>query len=199
LATGMWAMGAGIALSHEVNHPWGQLPVGTNVGNPLTRYFRTSDGHWLQLSCLQGFHYWPEACRVTGLDHLIADERFADPKSFLANSDDAVALLDERFASETMAEWKRRLADFRGQWAPVQSPLEVMDDPQVTANGYIVQAEAANGDKHPLVATPVQFDDEPSSTHRAPDFNEHGDAILTDDLGIDWDTVIDLKVKGVVA
>jgi crotonobetainyl-CoA:carnitine CoA-transferase CaiB-like acyl-CoA transferase len=199
LATGMWAMGAGIALSHEVNHPWGQLPVGANVGNPLTRYFRTSDGHWLQLSCLQGFHYWPEACRVTGLDHLIADERFADPKSFLANSDDAVALLDERFASETMAEWKRRLADFRGQWAPVQSPLEVMDDPQVTANGYIVQAEAANGDKHPLVATPVQFDDEPSSTHRAPDFNEHGDAILTDDLGIDWDTVIDLKVKGVVA
>jgi crotonobetainyl-CoA:carnitine CoA-transferase CaiB-like acyl-CoA transferase len=199
LATGMWAMGAGIALSHEVNHPWGQLPVGTNVGNPLTRYFRTSDGHWLQLSCLQGFHYWPEACRVTGLDHLIADERFADPKSFLANSDDAVALLDERFASETMAEWKRRLADFKGQWAPVQSPLEVMDDPQVTANGYIVQAEAANGDKHPLVATPVQFDDEPSSTHRAPDFNEHGDAILTDDLGIDWDTVIDLKVKGVVA
>jgi hypothetical protein len=28
--------------------------------------------------------------------------------------------------------------------------------------------------------------------------NEHGDAILAD-LGLDWDTVIDLKVRGVVA
>jgi hypothetical protein len=45
----------------------------------------------------------------------------------------------------------------------------------------------------------VQFDEEPSPTRRAPDFNEHGDAILTDDLGMDWDSIIDLKVKGVVA
>ena len=199
LATGMWAMGAGIALSHEVKHPWGQMPIGTNVGNPLTRYFRTSDGHWLQLSCLQGFHYWPEACRVTGLTHLIDDERFADAQTFMANSDAACALLDERFASETLAEWKDRLVDFKGQWAPVQNALEVMDDPQVAANGYIVHAETANGTPHPLVATPVQFDEQPAPTRRAPDFNEHGDAILTEDLGMDWDDVIDLKVRGVVA
>ena len=29
--------------------------------------------------------------------------------------------------------------------------------------------------------------------------NEHGDAILTEELGLDWDSVIELKVKGVVA
>jgi hypothetical protein len=34
---------------------------------------------------------------------------------------------------------------------------------------------------------------------RAPEFNEHGDDILTGDLGLDYDTVIDLKIKGVVA
>ena len=34
---------------------------------------------------------------------------------------------------------------------------------------------------------------------KSPDFNEHGDEILTEMLGLDWDTVIDLKVKGVVA
>ena len=34
---------------------------------------------------------------------------------------------------------------------------------------------------------------------KSPDFNEHGDQILTEQLGLDWDTVIDLKVKGVVA
>jgi hypothetical protein len=49
------------------------------------------------------------------------------------------------------------------------------------------------------VATPVQFDEEPSMPGKSPDFNEHGDAILTETLGLDWDAVIDLKVKGVVA
>jgi crotonobetainyl-CoA:carnitine CoA-transferase CaiB-like acyl-CoA transferase len=199
LATGMWAIGAGIALSHSVNHPWGQLPVGTDVGNPLTRYFKTKDGHFLQLSCLQGFHYWPEVCRVIGAPELAEDQRFADAKSFQANTGAAAALLDERFAGATLADWKERLADFKGQWAPVQNALEVMDDPQVLANGYIVDAEGVDGVKHPLVATPVQFDGAPAPTRRAPDFNEHGDAILTEDLSMDWDTVIDLKVKGVIA
>ena len=199
LATGMWAMGAGIALSHELNHPWGQMPAGTDVGNPLTATYRTSDGGTLQLACLQGFHYWSETCRVTGLDELIADERFRDAEAFAAHTSEARAILADRFASETLAEWKQRLADFRGQWAPVQDPIEVMSDPQVLANGYIVKAQSPSGAEHPLVATPVQFDGSPSPTRRAPQFNEHGDAILTEDLGLDWDAVVELKVKGVVA
>ena len=48
------------------------------------------------------------------------------------------------------------------------------------------------------LAAPVQFDEAPVGTNRAPEFNEHGDAILAD-LGIDWDTIVDLKVRGVVA
>ncbi len=48
------------------------------------------------------------------------------------------------------------------------------------------------------VAAPVQFDEQPAKPGRAPDFNEHGDAIL-EELGLDWDTVVDLKVRGIVA
>jgi hypothetical protein len=44
----------------------------------------------------------------------------------------------------------------------------------------------------------VQFDGEPAVPNRAPELHEHGDAILTDDLGLDWDTVVDLKVRGIV-
>ncbi len=44
----------------------------------------------------------------------------------------------------------------------------------------------------------VQFDEHPATPPRAPEFNEHGDAILSD-LGLDWDTIVDLKVRGVVA
>ena len=37
-----------------------------------------------------------------------------------------------------------------------------------------------------------------TGTPSAPEFNEHGDAILAE-LGLDWDTIVDLKVRGVVA
>jgi crotonobetainyl-CoA:carnitine CoA-transferase CaiB-like acyl-CoA transferase len=49
-----------------------------------------------------------------------------------------------------------------------------------------------------LATAPVQFGGEPSLAKRAPEFNEHGDAIL-EGLGYDWDTIVELKVKGVVA
>ena len=44
----------------------------------------------------------------------------------------------------------------------------------------------------------MQYDEQPAVPARAPEFNEHGDAILTE-LGLDWDTIVDLKVRGVTA
>ena len=43
----------------------------------------------------------------------------------------------------------------------------------------------------------MQYGGEPAQPARAPEFNEHGDAILAE-LGLDWDTIVDLKVRGVV-
>ena len=60
------------------------------------------------------------------------------------------------------------------------------------------ECQTADGTPFRLVAAPVQYDEEPAKPARAPKFNEHGDAILGD-LGLDWDAIIDLKVRGVVA
>jgi crotonobetainyl-CoA:carnitine CoA-transferase CaiB-like acyl-CoA transferase len=48
------------------------------------------------------------------------------------------------------------------------------------------------------VTTPVQFDEQPAATHRAPEFNEHGDEILQE-LGMDMERIIALRVAGAVA
>jgi crotonobetainyl-CoA:carnitine CoA-transferase CaiB-like acyl-CoA transferase len=200
LATGMWALSAGIALSAQLGEPWRpQTRPRRNIRNPLTSSYQTKDGRWLYLSCLQGFRYWPEACRVIGRPDLIEDERFATALALSDNVLEAVKILDAVFASATLEEWRDRLRDFSGQWAPVQDSIEIMSDEQVTANGYVLEAEAKDGTRFPLVTTPVQFGGEPSPPRRAPEFNEHGDDILTGELGLDWDTVVELKVKGVVA
>ena len=80
----------------------------------------------------------------------------------------------------------------------VQDTLEAAVDPQTIANGYIQDCETADGIPFQLVAAPVQFDGEPAARRTGPELNEHGDAILAE-LGLDWDTIVDLKVRGVVA
>jgi len=199
LGTGMWSLGAGIALALQAGRTWGQPAIaGREIHNPLVNGYRTKDGRWLYLSCLQGFHYWPDACAAIGRSDLVDDPRFATHEDLTANAMEASVILREEFEKRTLAEWQERLRDFRGQWSIVQDALEVVDDPQVVANRYLVETQTADGTPFKLVATPVQFDGAPAPTARAPDYNEHGDQILTDLLGLDWDTVVDLKLNGAV-
>jgi crotonobetainyl-CoA:carnitine CoA-transferase CaiB-like acyl-CoA transferase len=199
LATGMWALGAGIALGLRTGQPWtGQPVVGRRLQNPLTNAYRTKDARWLYLSCLQGFHYWASACAVIGREELIGDPRFATHEDLAANAREAAEILQETFLTRTASEWRERFRDFRGQWSIAQDTIEVASDPQVRANGYIVDTETASGTTFSLVATPVQFNGQSAPTGRAPEFNEHGDQILADLLAYDWDAIIDLKLKGAV-
>ena len=198
LGVGMWAMGQAIALSLNLGVPWTAPPADRVSANPLSRMYDTQDGRVISLTCLQAIRYWPGLCDAIGRPDLITDERFADHASLAANAAAATAILSEVFASQPLAVWRERLEPFDGQWAVVQDTLEAVADPQSVANGYVQDCETAEGVKFRLVSAPVQYDGSPGVTERAPEFNEHGDQILAD-LGLDWDTVVDLKVRGIVA
>ena len=197
LGTGMWAMGQGIALSLLLNQSLAAPAAGARRTNPLVGTYQTKDGRHLSLCCLQAGKYWPGLCQVIGRPELAPDPRFADHASLVANSSDAQAILRDTFAQRSLAQWREALADFDGQWAVVQDSTEAAADPQSTANGYVQDCKTAAGVPFRLVAAPVQYDGRPAAPGRAPEFNEHGDDILAD-LGIDWDTIVDLKVRGVV-
>jgi len=198
LGIGLWSMGAALALSLQHGVGWAPPPRDAPPGNPLSATYRTRDGRYLTLTCLQAARYWPEVCKVIERPELASDERFADAAAIKDNVADAAALLREAFAERTADEWRLRLGDFSGQWALVQDTLEAADDPQTVANGYVQDCETAGGDFFQLAAAPVQYDEQPAAPKRAPEFNEHGDAILAG-LGLDWDTILDLKVRGIVA
>jgi crotonobetainyl-CoA:carnitine CoA-transferase CaiB-like acyl-CoA transferase len=137
-------------------------------------------------------------CEVIERPELATDPRFADHASLLANGAEAMTILTQAFAEHTLDEWRDKLADFVGQWAVVQNTLEAAADPQTVANGYVQKCETATGVPFQLVAPPVQFGGEPAAPRRAPEFNEHGDEILTE-VGLDLETIMKLKVSGVVA
>jgi crotonobetainyl-CoA:carnitine CoA-transferase CaiB-like acyl-CoA transferase len=193
----MWAMGQAIAMSLVSNIAWQGPPSDAPRLNPLVHNFKTKDDRSLSFCCLQATRYWAELCAAVGRPELGSDPRFADHAALLEHSTEAQDALEAAFAEHTLAEWRTRLADFTGQWCVVQDTLESVSDPQSVANGYVQDCETAEGVSFQLVAAPVQFGGEPSPVRRAPAFNEHGDAIL-EELGIDWDTIVDLKVRSVV-
>jgi crotonobetainyl-CoA:carnitine CoA-transferase CaiB-like acyl-CoA transferase len=198
LATGMWSMGAALALAMQHGVAFTPPPPNAPTGNPLSATYATKDGRYLTLTCLQAAKYWPEVVDLVGQPELATDERFADAASITANVAEATALLREAFAQGTADEWRERFADFSGQWTMVQDMLEATTDPQAVANGYVQDCQTADGTPFQLAAAPVQYDGQAATPRRAPEFNEHGDEILAD-LGLDMDAILDLKVRGVVA
>jgi crotonobetainyl-CoA:carnitine CoA-transferase CaiB-like acyl-CoA transferase len=202
LGVGLWSMSTAVALSLQTGFPWRPPAASSGSGgapsNPLVGTYRTKDGRFLALTCLQGFRYWPAACRAVGREDLITDERFTSHESLSANAGAAREILNGVFAAAPLSEWLERLADFDGQWSFAQDSLEAVNDPQVVANGYVGETETAAGVPFKLVTTPVQFDGTPAPPKRAPEFNEHCDEILAS-IDLDEQGVLDLKIEGVVA
>lgn len=198
LNSAMWAMGQGIALSMLTESPWVPPDKEAPRRNPLVNNYRTKDGRYLSFCSLQAGKYWAHLCEAMGLSQLSTDPRFATHEALLAHSAEAISTLTTTFAERPLAEWRERLADFDGQWTIIQDTLELADDPQVVANGYLQDCQTASGTPFRLASAPIQFDEEPPVPGRAPRFNEHGDAILQN-IGMDWDTIVDLKVRGIIA
>lgn len=198
LSAGMWAQGQAIGLSVLLETGWAGQPPADAPRNPLVNNYRTSDGRWLALICLQALKYWGPLCASLGMPELATDERFATFEALTANSAVAVEIITEAVAKRTVTQVREDLEDFIGQWTIIQDTLEAARDVQSVANGYMQDCVTAEGTAFQLVAAPVQFNEEPAAPNRAPSFNEHGDDILTG-LGLDMDEIIQLKIKGVVA
>jgi crotonobetainyl-CoA:carnitine CoA-transferase CaiB-like acyl-CoA transferase len=201
LGTGAWAMSSAVALSLQNDIPWGLAAMasqaGKGPGNPLTGTYKTQDDRFVCFVMLQAFKYWPDFCEHIGRPELVGDPRFDSHEHLSENSGAARAIITEVVATRTLSEWTAALQTLKGQWAPVQNTLELAADPQMRANGYMVGVQTKEGVDFELVASPVQFDEEPTPTTRGPEFNEHGDEILAS-LGYAPDEIIDLKVKGAI-
>ncbi|MCW2649514.1 MAG: L-carnitine dehydratase/bile acid-inducible protein [Mycobacterium sp.] len=198
LAVGAWTTQFSVNLAMLYGGPLPKVDRRTQApGNPLTGAYRSADGRFIQLSMLQPTRYWPEFCRLFGLDEAAVDERFASLDSLAEHADAAVDIVSRAIGSRTLAECQRLLNQSNGQWAPVQDAWDLANDESLTANGRIVDVVDADGATQKLVANPVKFDAEDLTLTRAPQFAEHTDDILRE-LGLSDDELIELKIAGAV-
>ena len=196
LSTAMWTLSSDLLAALGGDEPKASSGRGPLV-NPLVGSYRTKDGRHIQLVFLQPDRYWADFCRVIGRPELADDPLFADMASRREHAEACVAALDREFATRTFEEWKAILSRLDAPWAPVQSVAELLDDPQVVANGYIGNVEVDGEAAYRLPAVPVQIDGRPPPLRRAPEHGEDTEALLLE-VGYDWDEIAALKEAGVV-
>ena len=200
MGVGAWAVGLALgnaALSGEEHSPPPLNAPLVAPHNPLSGIYRTSDGRWLNFVMLQPGRYFADACRHLDLEHLINDDRFNTAEKLMDNALEAGEYVAAAIAARPYSYWIEHLRTIDGPWAPVQSPLEILADPQMEANGYLLPVTDLEGNERKLVANPVQFDETPPVLTRAPQFAEHTDSILRK-LGRTEDEILQLKIDGAV-
>jgi formyl-CoA transferase len=111
MGVGMWSMCPDL-VSAPYMPP--MIPSRTSPGNPLTNWYKTSDGRWIYLVLLQADRFWGELCDVMGREDLKDDPRFAEMGVRYQHREECVRTLDEIFGAATLEEWKQRLANFSG-------------------------------------------------------------------------------------
>ena len=111
--------------------------------NPIVNSYRTKDGRWLFLNMLQPDRFWPDLCRRIGHPELIDDERFKDGMSRFMNRADCVQPTRRRSspnAPSTSGAPRSPMPKASGRRC--RTPRELHDDPQATANGYLLAGRA---------------------------------------------------------
>ena len=136
------------------------------AGNPIYNHYRCRDNKWLAMAHVQSERYWPKVCEALEQPELVKDPRFATIEARSENAGALVAVFDERFATKTRDEWIEILDRYHCISTPIQTPMEVAEDPQAIANNYLSYMDHPVHGKTKIVGFPWDFSDTPASCRR---------------------------------
>jgi len=150
-----------------------------HVVNPLANFFETIDGRWLCILPRDGGSDWPAIAAAAGRPNAADDPHFSSARARRENGPELVAMLDRAFAEMTLDQAGERLDAGDVVWAPVQTPAQLIADPQAQAAGCFVDIPGPDGESLRAPAGPARFpgaDDGPKGP--APSLGQHTRAVL---------------------
>ncbi len=158
--------------------------------------FKTADSYVVVGGLLP--HSWPGFCKAMGLPELEDDPRFAKFFDLLSTREELYAILDETFVKKPTKEWMELLTAADCICAPVASYQDLVNDPQVRANDYIVEVNHPTRGRMPVVGAPWRFSETPVEVAAAaPELGQHTEEILQE-LGYSWEQIGALREQDVL-
>ena len=123
------------------------------VGIVPYRAYRTADGDLVVAAGNNDL--FRRLAQLLGHPEWSTDERFADNPARVRNAGVLYALLEERFARRTSAEWIAALEEAGIPCAPVQDVAGMLQHPQTQALGLL---QPVPGSSIPLIGLPLRID-----------------------------------------
>lgn len=196
LASACWTLAPDVVATSVLQHD----PVKSTfkpLSTPLVGPYRTADERWVVLNMLDPDRHWAPACRALGLDEYIEHPDYATTGSRAQHNEAIAEIFRARIASLPFADVIARLSVEDTIFSPLATPMEVLADPAVEANGYYPRHP-----DHPqarLAAGPVQIDNELTVVRRrAPEIGEHTEEVLRE-AGVSESDIDALRTAGAIA
>jgi crotonobetainyl-CoA:carnitine CoA-transferase CaiB-like acyl-CoA transferase len=153
--------------------------VRTSSGNPLYNHYCCKDNKWLVIAHLDPDRWWAKVCGALGLEKLINDPKFSTLAARAAHGKELVAIFDDVFAAKTREEWMKILGEHGCIFTPIQGIKEVVEDPQVMANRYMIEVQHPVHGPTKMMGFPWDLNETPASWRRnAPALGEHTEEVL---------------------
>ena len=172
--------------------------VRAKAGNPIYNHYRAKDDKWFIIAHLQPDRYWPNVCRALGMPELEHDPRFNSIEARGENAKELIAIMDKKFATKIRDEWFKIFKKEGLIYTPIQTPTEVVNDPQALANNYVAWFDHPVLGRTKMIGFPWDFSETPTSIRREPpEFGQHTEEILLE-MGYTWDDITRLKDEEVI-
>jgi crotonobetainyl-CoA:carnitine CoA-transferase CaiB-like acyl-CoA transferase len=175
----------------------GHEPVSIRPPGTRDLVFQTSDGYITVAA--NSDSEWAGLARTVGHPEWIDDARFKHPADRIRNADVRLDLTAAIIHTKPAAEWLTAFDAAEVPCAPIQTRADLLTDPQVAANGLIVESEHPHAGPMRQPRPAARFAATPASLRLfAPMLGEHTDAILAE-AGIAAADRDVLRQSGVIA
>lgn len=168
--------------------------------DPLRNHYCCGDGKWLSLAFPQYWEeMWPSFCQALEHPELQDDDRFDTRNKRFDNSEDLISIFDRIFATKSRDEWLKTLAPYDFIVVPLNTSLDLENDPQIMQNDYIVDFDDPVIGKVRIPGYPVEFSQTVAKTRSlAPSLGEHTSQVLKSLGGYGEEEINQFKQEGVI-